>query len=87
MCDINRTELIFYERENIPYNSNTIAALKKKMASKKQNSYCDKAFELSGIKLGEYKVLTLEQSTFFLMPLMKIISVFLGNSAPIMDSP
>ena len=62
MCDINRTELIFYERENIPYNSNTIAALKKKMASKKQNSYCDKAFELSGIKLGEYKVLTLEQS-------------------------
>ena len=30
MCDINRTELIFYERENIPYNSNTIAALKKK---------------------------------------------------------
>lgn len=65
MCDINRTELIFYERENIPYNSNTIAALKKTMASKKQNSYCDKAFELSGIKLGEYKVLTLEQSTFF----------------------
>ena len=57
------------------------------MASKKQNSYCDKAFELSGIKLGEYKVLTLEQSAFFLMPLMKIISVFLGNNAPIMDSP
>lgn len=60
---------------------------KKEMASKKQNFYCDKAFELSGIKLTEYKVLKLEQSTFFLMSLMKIISVFLGNTAPIMDFP